>query len=257
MPARKIIVMSILPDLETEMNRLVSAAREKSILLRVVGGLAIKAHYKTVHPFFVREYGDLDFVIEGKQRREFEAFMPSAGYSPHKQFNLLNGAHRQIYYHDETEMKVDIFVGAFEMCHKIPLENRLHIHPLTIPLAELLLTKAQIIQFNRKDALDIASLLLNVETGNDDEKINLDRIAQLCGNDWGLYKTTSINLKHVEELIGGESARLTDPEQALIKERIDEVLHTFQAMPKSLAWQMRDKVGTRVRWYEEVEEVAR
>jgi hypothetical protein len=250
-------VMSILPDIETEMNRLVSAAREKSILLRVVGGLAIKAHYKSVHPFFVREYGDLDFVIEGKQRREFEAFMPSVGYAPHKQFNLLNGAHRQIYYHNETEMKLDIFVGAFEMCHKIPLDNRLHIDPLTIPLAELLLTKVQIIEFNRKDALDVASLLLNVETGKDDEKVNLDRIAQLCGNDWGLYKTTSINLKRVEEIVGEESAHLSEPERGLIQKRIDEILRTFALMPKSLAWQMRDKVGTRVRWYEEVEEVVR
>jgi len=249
--------MSILPDLIDETTRLIFAAQEQSILMRVVGGLAIKLHYKAEHPFFARKYGDLDFVIEGKQRREFESFMPSVGYSPHKQFNLLNGAHRQIYYHDETEMKVDIFVGAFEMCHKIPLENRLHIHPLTIPVTELLLTKVQIIEFNRKDALDIASLLLNVETGNDDEKINLVRIAELCGADWGLYKTTSINLKRVEEIIGGETADLGESDRNLIKKRIDDILKTFESMPKSLAWQMRDKVGTRVRWYEEVEEVAR
>jgi hypothetical protein len=180
------------------------------------------------------------------------------GYSPHKQFNLLNGAHRQIYYHDETEMKLDIFVGAFEMCHKIPLEDRLHIHPLTIPPAELLLTKAQIIEFNRKDALDVASLLLYVETGaGDEETINLNRVSQLCGNDWGLYKTTSINLKRVEEIVGEETLHLAESERSLIVKRIGEIQRVFETMPKSLAWQMRDKVGTRVRWYEEVEEVAR
>jgi hypothetical protein len=155
-------------------------------------------------------------------------------------------------------MKVDIFIGAFEMCHKIPLDDRLHIHPLTIPPAELLLTKAQIAELNRKDALDIASLLLYVEAGSgDDDRINLDRISQLCGSDWGLYKTTSINLKRVEAIVGGEAAQLTESDLGSIKKRIEEVLHTFQTMPKSLAWQMRDKVGTRVRWYEEVEEVAR
>jgi hypothetical protein len=241
-----------------ETHRLISAANGKSILLRVVGGIAIKIHHKAEHPFFAREYGDLDFIVSGKQRREFEAFMPAVGYSPHKQFNLLNGSRRQIYYHNETEMKVDIFVGSFEMCHKIPLENRLHIHPLTIPPAELLLTKAQIAELNRKDALDIASLLLNVEAGlNDDDRINLNQLSHLCGNDWGLYKTTSINLKRVDEIVGGESAQLSEPERGLIKKRIEEILHTFATMPKSLAWQMRDKVGTRVRWYEEVEEVAR
>ena len=249
--------MSILPDIYHEMNRLISAAQEKSIFLRLLGGLAVKIHNKSDHPTFRREYGDLDFVVAGKQRREFEAFMPSVGYSPHKQFNLLNGAHRQIYYHNETEMKVDIFVGAFEMCHKIPLEDRLHIHPITIPLAELLLTKAQIAELNRKDGLDIASLLLYNETGNDDSKINLVQIAKLCGADWGLYKTTSINIKRVEEMIGKENVQLQDSERKLIRERIAEIQQTFESMPKSLAWQMRDKVGTRVRWYEEVEEVAR
>jgi len=241
-----------------EMNRLISAAREQSLLLRVLGGLAVKVHHKSDHPAFAREFGDLDFVVAGKQRREFESFMPAAGYSPHKQFNLLNGAHRQIYYHNETEMKVDVFIGAFEMCHKIPLDDRLHVHPVTIPLAELLLTKAQIAELNRKDALDIASLLLYAETGSDDEgRINLTQISRLCGNDWGLYKTTSINLKRVEEVVSGENVTLTESERGLILKRASEIQQTFESMPKSLAWQMRDKVGTRVRWYEEVEEVAR
>jgi hypothetical protein len=43
----------------------------------------------------------------------------------------------------------------------------------------------------------------------------------------------------------------------LIVKRVSEIQETFERMPKSLAWQMRDKVGTRVRWYEEVEEVDR
>ena len=249
--------MSILPDIFQEMNRLISAAQEKSLILRVLGGLAVKIHHKSDHPAFRREYGDLDFVVAGKQRREFEAFMPTVGYSPHKQFNLLNGAQRQIYYHNETEMKIDIFVGSFQMCHKIPLEDRLQIHPMTIPLAELLLTKAQIAELNRKDGLDIASLLFFNETGKDDRKINLEQLAKLCGVDWGLYKTTSINLKRVEEILGQENIQLEDSERKLITARIAEIQQTFESMPKSLAWQMRDKVGTRVRWYEEVEEVAR
>lgn len=241
-----------------ETNRLIAAANAESILLRVLGGLAIKIHHKSAHPLFDREYGDLDFVVAGRHRRLFETFMPAAGYSPHKQFNLLNGTTRQIYHHNETEMKVDIFVGAFEMCHKIPLEERLNLHPLTIPPVDLLLTKAQIAQLNRKDALDIASLLLFVETGFDDnEKINLNRIAQLCGNDWGLYKTTSINLQRVEEIVSEETLPLSASERSTIKKRIGDILQVFESMPKSLAWQMRDKVGTRVRWYVEVEEVAR
>lgn len=250
--------MSDQPDILDEMNRLIDAAGEQSILLRVLGGLAVRVHHKSDHPTFTREFGDLDFVVAGKQRREFESFMPQAGYAPHKQFNLLNGAHRQIYYHNATEMKVDIFIGTFEMCHKIPLEDRLHIHPITIPLAELLLTKVQIAELNRKDALDIASLLFYTETGFDDDgKINLNRIAQLCGADWGLYKTTSINLKRVEEVVGGQDVNLSPEERRIILDRVKNIQSTFEKMPKSLAWRLRNKVGTRVRWYTEVEEVRR
>jgi hypothetical protein len=213
------------------------------------------AHVKIDHPLFIREFADLDFVVAKKQRREFEAFMPGAGYSPDKQFNVLNGAERQIYSDDKTGMKVDIFVGDFEMCHKIPLEERLRFDPLTIPLAELFLSKAQIVELNHKDALDLTSILFNNETGNDDvEKINLKVISHLCSQDWGLYKTTSINLGHVEELVNKE---LSADDRSVVLNRVREIRHTFEEMPKPIAWQLRDRVGTRVKWYIEVEEVDR
>lgn len=245
-------------DLVREMHRLIGAANAKNIRLRAIGGLAVQTHNKTHHPLFTREFADLDFCIPLKQRREFEAFMPGMGYSPHKQFNILNGDQRQIYYHDATEMKVDIFVGHFEMCHKIPLEDRLAADPVTIPLAELLLSKAQIIELNRKDAFDLTSILLNNKTGEgDDETINLAVLAQLGGADWGLYKTTSINLDKLESMLNANDIPLNNEEKALVIGRINDIRRTFTEMPKPVAWQLRDRVGTRVKWYIEVEEVQR
>jgi len=250
--------MSILPDILDEMNRLVSAAHEQSILLRAIGGLAIRVKSGDFRKFFSREYRDLDFVVGETDRRKIETFFQGMGYEANRKFNVLNGSKRQIYLDPNSERHIDVFVGNFEMCHKLPMSGRLHLDPVTVPLAELFLSKAQIVELNRKDALDIASLLLYNETGIDDEnKINLKQIAQLCGNDWGLYKTTSINLKRVEEVVSDANVNLTESERGLILKRISEVLQTFESMPKSIAWQMRDKVGTRVRWYEEVEEVAR
>src|SRR3990172_8039209 len=241
-----------------EMRRLIDAAGARHILLRAIGGLAVQAHNRGDNPLFVREFPDLDFVVPKKQRRELEAFMPEVGYSPDKQFNLLNGSHRQIYYENNTGMKIDIFVGDFEMCHKIPLEDRLSQDPITIPLAELLLSKAQIAELNRKDALDITAILLYNETGHDDhDRINLDLIARLCGQDWGLYKTTSINLQHVEEMLVKRDLALSKKECDLAVSRARQIQKTFEEMPKPLHWQLRDRVGTRVRWYMEVEEVDR
>ncbi len=244
------------PEIVVEMNRLIDAANAKNIQLRAIGGLAVQSHNKSGHPIFIREYPDLDFVVAKKQRREFEVFMEDVGYLADKQFNLLNGSRRQIYFDNKTGMRIDIFVGDFEMCHKIPLEERLHADPVTIPLAELFLSKAQIVELNRKDALDITSILLNNEMGDDDlEKVNLQVLIQLCSQDWGLYKTTSINLQRVEDLVSKEDLTLTKDEQALVINRIHEIQRTFEKMSKSLAWQIRDRVGTSVRWYIEVEEV--
>lgn len=234
------------------------AANEGKIQLRAIGGLAVNIHDKKKHPLFMREYADLDFCIPLKQRRRFESFMPEAGYSPHKQFNVLNGDVRQIYYHNETEMKVDIFVGHFEMCHKIPFEERLSADPVTIPLAELFLSKAQIVELNRKDAFDLTCILLNNEIGaGDDETINLAVLARLGGADWGLYKTASLNMDKLEAMMGRNEIPLNDDEKALVLRRINAIRRTFAEMPKPIAWQLRDRVGTRVKWYLEVEEVAR
>jgi hypothetical protein len=250
--------MPILPDILDEMNRLVEAARTNSILMRAIGGLAVRVRCGDLQKFFLREYHDLDFVIAETDRKKIEPFFQEMGYESHRQFNVLNGSKRQIYLDPNSERHVDIFVGNFEMCHKLPMNGRLQIDPVTVPLTELLLSKAQIVELNHKDALDIASVLLFNETGDGDEgKVNLAYIAKLCGQDWGLYKTTSINLKRVEEVVGEVGLNLTESERGLIRKRISDIQQTFETMPKSLAWQMRDKVGTRVRWYEEVEEVAR
>jgi hypothetical protein len=245
-------------DILQEMHRLVDAANARNILLRAIGGLAVQLHNRKKHPLFLREFGDLDFVIASRQRREFENFMPEVGYSPHKQFNVLNGDQRQIYYHNETDLKIDIFVGDFEMCHKIPLESRLAVDPVTIPLAELLLSKAQIVELNHKDAMDITSLLVNNQVGEGDkEMINTQILAQLCSQDWGLYKTTSINLQHVLDLLKKDDLELSPDERKLVGDRIQKILKLFEDMPKPLPWQIRDRVGTRVKWYIEVEEVRR
>jgi hypothetical protein len=250
--------MPTLPDVLDETNRLIDAARAQNIFLRLIGGLAVRLHSGDYKKFFERKYPDIDFVSSSDDRRKLESFFLGMDYVPNKQFNLLNGAHRQIYLDDSTGRHIDIFVGEFEMCHKIPLHDRLHLDPITVPLAELLLSKAQIFELNRKDALDIASLLLYNELGDDDAgRINLRRIAQLCSDDWGLYKTTSINLKRVEETISSEDVNLTQEERALILKHLHQIHRIFEEMPKPLAWQLRDRVGTRVRWYTEVEEVRR
>ncbi len=248
--------MDTLAELVSEMNRLIVAADASQIHLRAFGGLAIYTHSQTNPRFFHRDSPDVDFVVSRGDRHKLESFFQQMGYSPNKQFNLLNGSHRQIYYDEVAGHRIDILVGDFEMCHKLPINDRLRIDPVTIPLAELFLSKAQIVELNRKDAFDMISLLLNNDLGSEKEgKIDVDRIAWLCANDWGLYKTTSINLQRVENMLLTEDLVLSQEERGLVLNRIQKLVSALASMPKSAAWKMRDLIGTRVRWYAEVEEV--
>ncbi len=148
--------MAACPDIIDEMNRLMDAAQEKKLHLRLIGGLAIKVHSPSAsHRALQRAYPDIDLVVPKRDKRKLDEFFADLGYLPEKNFNLLNGDRRQIFYDAETGRRIDIFVGDFEMCHKLPMHNRLDAHPVTVPLAELFLSKTQIVELNRKDALDI------------------------------------------------------------------------------------------------------
>ncbi len=246
------------PEIVTEMNRLVKAAHASRLKMRVIGGLAVHYHSQHGQHPFPREYPDIDFVVQKRERRKLQPFFKDLGYAPDRHFNLLNGSRRQIYYDQERGLRIDVFLGDFEMCHRLPMKNRLELNPVTVPLAELLLSKTQIVDLNRKDAIDIISLLLNNELGwDDDGKINLTRVARLCARYWGLYKTTSINIQRVEQLLTTEDLGLSHVDRGIILQRIQRIRSTLDEMDKPLSWQIRNQLGTRIRWYAEVEEVDR
>ncbi|PWH16463.1 MAG: hypothetical protein DDG60_04145 [Anaerolineae bacterium] len=244
-------------EIALEMNRLVEAAQHEQIHLRAIGGLAVHYHSPRRQQDFRREYADIDFVIPKSERHKIDNFFRRMGYQPDRRFNLLNGDKRQIFIQEGTGRRIDVFVGDFEMCHKLPLKDRLQVHPVTVPLAELFLSKTQIVELNRKDALDLIALLLDHDIGRGDDKINVERICRLCLRDWGLFKTTTINLKRVEDLVNSDEIALSPGDRELVLRRIEEIRKALALMKKNILWLARDRLGTRLRWYTEVEEVER
>jgi hypothetical protein len=251
--------MSTLPNLEDEMRRIVSEAQKQDILLRLIGGLAIKVHSPNAsHRALEREYPDIDFVTDKAGAKKLTDFLPAMGYTPNKTFNTLSGDRRQLYYDEPRGRQIDVFIGDFEMCHKLPLADRLHVEPLTIPLAELFLSKAQVVQLNHKDVLDLLAILLDHEVGpRDEETINTQVIADLCAKDWGLYTTISLTIQKLKDILDRRDVELDEAHVQTIKKRLATIQEAIDAAPKSMAWKVRARVGTRVRWYEEVEEVRR
>ena len=244
-------------DIETEARRIVTAAEAQGIILRLLGGLAIRIHAPSAtHRGLERLYADIDLAAASKRSAPIEQLIEGLGYTPDKAFNLLNGATRLLFYDKQHQRQVDIFVVEFEMCHSLPITERLSLEPLTLPLAELLLTKLQIVQLNDKDVRDILALLLYHAGANTDaETINGERIARVCADDWGLWKTVTLSLDAVRGRAG--TYDLDDGARAIIAERIGALERAIEVASKSFRWKTRSVVGTRVPWYTLPEEVQR
>jgi hypothetical protein len=245
------------PDIDAEARRLLDLIAGQDLQARLIGGMAIRLLAgPRLHPAYNRVVGDLDFLLPRRDGRAFEALVTGAGYAPDEQFNALNG-HRRLLFHDERHgRQIDGFVDSFEMCHRLPLSERLTEREDTLPAAEVLMTKLQIVDLNVKDRSDLYGLLLSHETAaHDDGAINVARVAELTGNDWGLQHTFELNLGRLRE--GLEDEPLDPREIETLRGRIDELADAMEAAPKSRRWRLRAKVGDRKRWYEEPEEVER
>ena len=243
---------------ENELKRILKASDEAGILLRVIGSLAFQMHcpqFGHLQAAMGRAYTDIDFAAYGKQTKQIQDLMASLGYKDNREVFIVSEGERSIFDKPEAGLHVDVFYEKLDFCHAIYWKDRLETDSPTIPLAELLLEKMQIVQINEKDVIDTIMLLLEHPLGDvDKETINLKRVAMLCAADWGLWRTTTMNLEKVRALAHGYP-QLTDEQKAKVEQQVKDALARLDAEPKSMGWKLRARVGDRVKWYKEVDEV--
>jgi hypothetical protein len=242
--------------LSAEAGRILTQANAARTTLRLTGSLAVQlrcprfAHLARLG----RDFRDLDFVAYKREGRRLRDILSELGYLEDREIAVVSEGARAIFKHGESRTHVDVFFDRLDFCHAIPLEGRLEVDPATLPLAELLLGKLQIVKINEKDLLDAMVLLLEHPLVEDDSAINLARIAQLAAEDWGLFRTTTMNLAKIERLVENDDALSAEARKNLIS-RLDALKARLLGEPKPLAWRMRAKLGDRVKWYKDVDEV--
>lgn len=225
---------------------MLAAAEAENVPLRLLGGVAVRLRCSGPD----REFKDLDFATTKKGSGDSQELLRRLGYEPHVGFNAMNARERLLFFDDAHGRQVDVFVGSFRMCHEIPLEGRLQLDAKTVPLAELLLTKLQIIELNEKDVRDAVVLLDEHDVTEDDSALNGARVAELCAGDWGLWRTITANLDAV-----GSHLERYDVDRDRVSTRLARLQARIERAEKSRSWRLRAKVGERKRWYELPEEV--
>ena len=243
---------------EKELKRIIQASNEAGVMMRVIGSLAFQMHcskYGFLQAAMGRAYTDIDFAAYKKQTREVKALMSGLGYAENREVAIVSEGDRAIFENPGSSLHVDVFFDKLDFSHIVSWTSRLEVDGPTIPLAELLLEKMQIFQINEKDIIDTIMLLLEHPLGNSDQEIiNIDRVAQLLSKDWGLWRTTTMNLVKVKQMADHYS-QLSAEQKQQVETRVDQALARIEKEPKSTAWRLRDPVGDRVKWYKDVDEV--
>jgi len=239
-------------DILKEAERIISAAADEGITLRLLGGTAIGFKCPSAkRPSVSRKYPDIDLVGLKKQSRQIRELFVKLGYSPNVAFNALHSGSvgRLMFFDVERERRIDIFLDSFDMCHKIDLRDRLALESFTLPVADLLATKLQIFQTNTKDFKDIVAMVLDYDVAESDNlnAINGRRLAMLAADDWGIYKTFTLVISKTVATL--DSLDLKPEDKELVKKRLGRISELMEAEPKSMKWKMRAKLGEKKQWY--------
>ena len=229
--------------------------------LKLLGGLAVRVVCPDYPPRLRRDQ-DIDFACLSRERKAVARHLEQVGCLADRRFNNLNGD-RQMYFTAPSGRPIDVMVDRLTMCHTLDFRPSFGRLPHTVDVADLMLSKLQIVELNEKDARDIVQMLSCMPVGDPGGDaadggpvIDTQRFCAVLAADWGWWRTVTGNLDKIPELLDGstglrQEGMRFDPvgQAARLRELADRA-------PKSLKWKVRAGVGDKLRWYELPEEVA-
>lgn len=266
--------------LQREAVAIINDAARLDVTLRVVGSAGIRLHCRAPGPLMDRlgrPAKDIDFIVPQRHRKGMRRVLESRGYVVDRDLLIAMEGSRYSFAHRDSGTEIDVFVEKLDFCHTIELSGRLTRHPVTIPIEELLLQKLQIVQMTTTDVIDAGVLLATHEVGStgdgrpsaspadmpvgepgqapEQETIDAGHVARLLARDWGFHHTATRNLGSVcEQLAPAGAADVGAEGNQRAQDRVRRLLIAIETEPKSLAWRMRDKVGERKQWWQDVDD---
>lgn len=245
--------MHPLADPVAEGTRIVEAAAEAGVPLRLLGGVAVAVRCPSaLQPPLRRPYADIDLATRAAAKGDVVALLEELGYSQDREFNTLHGQRRLFFFDEGNRRQVDVFVDRADLCHRVELSGRLETVPLTLSLADLTVLKLQVVETNEKDYLDLCAIFADHDLATDESGVNGGHIAALAAADWGLWRTLGMvaerAARFARDLSGFDAGDR-------VAERLQRLRNLIDDVPKTRSWKLRARLGDRRRWYELPEEV--
>jgi hypothetical protein len=246
-----------------EAMRLLNIGASRDLTLRISGSLAVRMccveNAQLLDTMGRRPLRDIDYWGYSKEQTQLESLFEEQGYLADPTIKQAHewGVKRLIYQHPDTHIKIDVFMDELVMAHTIEFKNRLGLASSTVSVTDLLLSKLQIHEITENDLKDL--IVLFTEYGCDDNAsrgVDLGYIVDRLRKDWGFCYTALDNLEKCEKAIPRYPALSTEL-GVRVRQRLATMREQIESAPKTSRWKLRSRLGTRARWYEEVQEVDR
>jgi hypothetical protein len=118
------------------------------------------------------------------------------------------------------------------------------------------MSKLQIVELNEKDADDCVRLLVTfrLEDSADPDAIDLRVFRSLVGDDWGWWRTVTLNLERIAALVNDGTFSGITGGKLDARAQLQTLSEVAESAPKSRGWKLRARIGERKRWYDVPEE---
>lgn len=244
--------------LETMALELHKLATDHQITLRFFGSLAIRLHCPSQKNLFDRHGRfpkDIDAVIKLRDRPAFSKLLHRAGWIENVGLTAATEGTRMFFEQANNGLHIDVCADKLRFCQVLDVSRRLDADQPTIPVADLLLSKLQIIQPTASDCIDVAVLLLEHSLGDgDNDQISYSRLADILSSSWSWYHSVEMNLNGLTAFVKNYDIT-TEVQKTTILNRISELRSYMISLPKTFFWRVRKLLGESVQWYSPISEI--
>ena len=212
---------------------------------------------------------DIDFVVPEKHRKGMRRYLEERGYLIDRDLLIAMEGTRYSFRHAEHGTEIDVFVERLDFCHTIEVASRLHRHPVTLPVEELLLAKLQIVELTMTDMMDIAVVLATHHVGAGQDGTGQAGAGRRRGRGdrrrpYRQDLRPGLGLSpHGDPQPGAHppGGRRTTPGSTSarrptrrVHDGVTALLAAIEAEPKSRGWRIRDRIGERKQWWQDVDD---
>ena len=247
-----------------EGRRIVDAARGRGVVLRLLGGLAVH-EYCAGFSACRRDHLDLDLAGLRRQTGSVIEVLGEFGYEERTQVRLATAAGQAQFVRDCVHGDAD-GVRAHARGSRGRLLRPLQARPRHRPprAAGAASVRGPAHGHPRGEAADARTLRpATFATCSCCSRrrprraplpgdVDPDYLGTLCAHDWGLFHDVSRNLQRCGEAL--QDADLDDADRQRVTQYLARLTGAIDAAPKSVAWRLRARVGTRLSWWDVVEE---